>query len=190
MPLCVSSCSCETHVAPMWDPFWGSHGQIPKLCAAEGGLWGFPLQINFKYIFKPMEFRLGAPVNARKIGLNIINSKLGLKTINSKLGCHSNEPWQCHGSYTCTIELQGMQTHGTVLSIPKALVKFLWVVPTHRKSFTATWGPWLRSRVQGGRPKMIQTKQFLIRKVNSNSAKLHVQVTIKYAKVRDHRVLV
>jgi hypothetical protein len=44
---------------------------------------------------------LDAPVNAWKIGLNIINSKLGLKTINSKLGCRSKEPWQRHGSYAC-----------------------------------------------------------------------------------------
>jgi hypothetical protein len=80
------------------------------------------------------------------------------------------------------VELQGMQrmntshpwkTHGTILSIPKASVKFLWVVSTHKKLFTATQGPRLWSRAQGGHLKVIWTKWFPIRKVASNSAKLY-----------------
>jgi hypothetical protein len=61
-----------------------------------------------------------------------------------------------------------------ILSIPKASVKFLRVVPTHIKLFMATRGSRLQSRAQGGCPRVIQTKQFLIRKISSNSAKLHL----------------
>ena len=64
-----------------------------------------------------------------------------------------------------------------ILSIPKVSVKLLWVVLTHKKLFTVTRGPRLRSRAQGGHPRVIQTKCFPIGKVSSNSAKPHFWVT-------------
>ena len=65
------------------------------------------------------------------------------------------------------MELQGMQgiemsqwkylkiTHRTIPSVPKASDKFLRVIRTHKKVFTATRGLRLRPRGRGGHPKVI-----------------------------------